>query len=318
MKKVPPARVLSELVPPNPSHSFFENWQTQAFMHNAKECELANAWWLAEASLLAYGEKDFVEERFASSGLTQAGFSVTSFSVLNAQCFIANNDEFILAAFRGTQVDSFWSSIMDIATDLKFVPVADGASGFVHHGFLEAISLVWEQFKAHLTSIISDGKPRTIWLTGHSLGAAMATIAADRLFRIMNLPVQGLYTFGSPRVGNGAFSERLSSQESLGARTFRIVNNADVIATVPPEGIYKHVGAMKLIDEHGVLRSIDNQSKIAGSIAKFDLPASVVKSLRSVTGLGGIIHNIPDFIADHAPIYYPIHMWNNCEDQVAR
>jgi predicted lipase len=68
---------------------------------------------------------------------------------------------------------------------------------------------------------------------GHSLGAALATLAADRL-----PDVQGLYTFGSPRVGDKGF------QAHFRVKAYRLVNGKDIVPTVPGEGPFRHVGEL--------------------------------------------------------------------------
>jgi hypothetical protein len=77
----------------------------------------------------------------------------------------------------------------------------------------------------------------------HSLGAALATLAADRL-----PGVQEVYTFGSPRVGNAAFSRGFTD------RAYREVNDADIVSKLPPGKRYAHVGEKWLIDGSGKLR----------------------------------------------------------------
>lgn len=314
MKKTPPPKTLEDLRPPHRNYHYFQDWQANSFRHDAKSFELVNAWWLADAALLAYGDGVLVFEQFATSGLLEAGFTVESFSEKNVQCFVAHNDNFIFAAFRGTEIDNFWGSVKDIATDSKFVTVPDGAGGLVHHGFNDALELIWEPLKTHLSAITSDGKARTLWLAGHSLGAALATLAADRIIRLMTLEVSGLYTYGSPRVGNGDFKDRLTA-EGLAARTYRIVNNTDVIAKVPPKVVYRHVGALKLIDAKGHLTNVDDESQIADDAAEFDFKESAFETIHSIFSPGGITKNAPDYLADHAPIYYAIHIWNHYETQ---
>ncbi len=82
---------------------------------------------------------------------------------------------------------------------------------------------------------------KPIWLTGHSLGGALATIAAYRLLK-MGMNVHGLYTFGSPRVGNYgfvhdfrvlAFQRGLKGQGNEG-NLQRFMNHNDIVARVPP------------------------------------------------------------------------------------
>ncbi|MCK7478059.1 MAG: lipase family protein [Candidatus Moduliflexus flocculans] len=69
----------------------------------------------------------------------------------------------------------------------------------VHRGFKSALEEVWDDLFPYLKAL--QGRGCRIWMTGHSLGAALATLAADRYGE-----VQGVYTFGSPRVGNGRFN----------------------------------------------------------------------------------------------------------------
>jgi alpha-beta hydrolase superfamily lysophospholipase len=61
-----------------------------------------------------------------------------------------------------------------------------------------------------------------LFLTGHSLGGALATLAASRW------PARACYTFGAPRVGDGAFAR------TLRAPLYRVVNGQDVVPRVPP------------------------------------------------------------------------------------
>src|SRR5262249_54451343 len=89
---------------------------------------------------------------------------------------------------------------------------------------------------------------KPVWLTGHSLGAALATLAAARW--AAGHRVQGLYTFGSPRVGNAAFAATVPGP------CYRFVNNNDVVTRLPPPGLfagYRHVGVLKYIRTDGVI-----------------------------------------------------------------
>src|SRR5262249_14299388 len=75
--------------------------------------------------------------------------------------------------------------------------------------------------------------------TGHSLGAALATLAATR-----RAP-QAVYTFGSPRVGKEAFVRSLMS-----IPIYRVVDDEDVVTRVPPEILgFRHVGEVHTLKE---------------------------------------------------------------------
>jgi len=309
IKPLPP-RTISALAPPNTNYSYFENFQQNAFKPNADSFDLGNAWWLAELSLLAYAHEPFINDTFSSSGLTAAGFGVEVIPKDDIQCCVISNDKSTIVAFRGTQIDNFWGSLANWLTDVRFAPFPDGFGGHVHKGFWDALSGVWSDLANRLGQLQNQaGAARTLWFTGHSLGAAMATLAADRTINELHLQVAGLYTFGSPHVGDDSFRSRFYS-EGLGDKTFRFRNNRDIVTTVPPKFLYPHVGTLKYLDGSGQLQDIDD--------AQLPGPPNVLRVAEQLLAgavpgvLGGHLSlPIPDPIADHAPIYYAIHVWNN-------
>src|SRR5206468_5752984 len=128
---------------------------------------------------------------------SEAGVQMTPFTGpnTNTQGFIFHNNDFIIVSFRGTQIDKIGDFLADLQTDLEFFPDAEPGGGRVHHGFKKAIDDVWEGINQQLSRINQDGRGRKVWFTGHSLGAAISTLAANR-FGSEN--AQGLYTYGSP------------------------------------------------------------------------------------------------------------------------
>ena len=84
-----------------------------------------------------------------------------------------------------------------------------------------------------------------IYIAGHSLGGALATISALHIARILEItqinqdsgPRVFLYTFASPRVGNSAFAKECSQK----LKSYRISNSADIVPSVPP-GTFRVVG----------------------------------------------------------------------------
>ncbi|MCX5893209.1 MAG: lipase family protein, partial [Deltaproteobacteria bacterium] len=91
----------------------------------------------------------------------------------------------------------------------------------MHRGFQAALDEVWERLHDYLEG--KENARRTVWFTGHSLGAALATLAASRYGK-----VRGLYTFGSPRVGD------LDFKQAFLVPTYRFVNHDDLVTRVPP------------------------------------------------------------------------------------
>ena len=107
--------------------------------------------------------------------------------------FLAKNNEFAVLAFRGTgQING-----RDINTDggARISVVGQG----VHAGFKSAYESVAKDIEKSLISL--SGLP--LYITGHSLGAALATVATQLLERnqYIRKTIAACYTFGSPRVG---------------------------------------------------------------------------------------------------------------------
>ena len=226
------------------------------FRSQATSFSLINAWWLAEASTLVYADEDFVRARFSKAGLPQVRF----FDKQSTQCFVANNDQFAIVAFRGSEIwkkkGKFdWDKVIaDLKADVDIRLTDWPQGGKVHRGFKEALEEVWVDLLPYIRQLDQQGMQ--IWMTGHSLGAALATLCAGRYGN-----VQAVYTFGSPRVGNDVFKEKFD------VNTYRIVNNDDIVARVPPPGAYVHVGELKFIDSDGTIRDHMIEKELSGQKA---------------------------------------------------
>jgi len=143
----------------------------------------------------------------------------------------------ILAAFRGT------ADLRNWLTDLDCKLVRENGCG-IHAGFAEALESVREKTLAGIfqAAHACKGRPR-LWLTGHSLGGALAMLFAWGVAeRYRRQPFSGVYTFGQPRVGNAVFRARYEASGLLG-QTFRVVHSADIVPHVPfLPGCYRHAG----------------------------------------------------------------------------
>ena len=158
--------------------------------------------------------------------------------------FNGGND--ILVAFRGTVFDD----LSNWLTDDCVVQKRDSAyPGMVHTGFAQTMYSIWPLINAKLPTPVAG---RRVWVTGHSLGAAMATLAALRI-EAAGFNAISLYTYGSPRVGNPDFYQAYSVPH------YRFVNNCDIVPHVPLEGMligvrpytYMHVGTLEYLDRNG-------------------------------------------------------------------
>lgn len=148
-----------------------------------------------------------------------------------AQAFSIVREGALVFVFRGTE------SFQDVITDLNVrrVPYLTKPM-LVHAGFLEQ----FESLKLALVKTIEkySGKVEKILCIGHSLGGALATLASGHFGSIYNgkLPVT-CHTFGSPRVGNAAYSEWFSKQVAL---NIRIMNQMDPVSQMPISYRFQH------------------------------------------------------------------------------
>jgi len=195
-------------------------------------------WKMAKCSEAAYLSGKEAKASFKSMGFSRHKY----FDKGGAQAHAAYNDEYFILAFRGTEVKS-WS---DIKADLNVDSVeAKHAFGKVHKGFEKEVDKLWIDIRDY---VIKQLKGRKLVITGHSLGAAMATIVAARL-KTTGWEIDGLYTYGSPRVGNESFKKRLVVPH------YRFVNNSDDVTKMPfYHWGYRHHGELRYIDSKGIVK----------------------------------------------------------------
>jgi len=244
-----------------------------------------NAWWLADAALLSYWDANVATTRFRE----QAGLESEFFTNGGTQAYVAWNDSAVIVAFRGTQPNQQ----ADIWSDVDFVPTAWANGGKVHEGFAAALDAVWTAIAARLQAL--DG--RTVWFAGHSLGAAVATLAADRFG-----PAASAYTLGSPRVGDPEFVAGFNERHAR--RSFRYVNHHDVVTHVPPSRWgFGHVDSEQHFDADGRTGGVSLRGADVLEAAARHL-AEQVDLIVSGSSL------VPPSVIDHTPRRYSTLVWN--------
>ncbi len=202
----------------------------------------ANALLLAKAASMAYRPPDVIQPEVTKWGLSQFVFIDRK----GTQVFLAGNRDMIIVSFRGTEPHK----LQDWMTDIQFRKQR-GPYGKVHRGFLRAFQSVWPEIRTTLRKWQTSAQ--SLWFTGHSLGAALATLGVATLGEEAQ-PVHGLYTFGQPRVGGKTFARNFNLD--FKTRTFRFVNNNDVVTRVPTRKMrYRHVGQVLVFDAMGTLQS---------------------------------------------------------------
>jgi triacylglycerol lipase len=196
---------------------------------------------LAKASSYAYLTKNEADPKFYKMGYPNVKYYDNS----GAQAYVVWNEDNVIVVFRGTQPDQF----NDIKADLNVWPKKSLLAGRVHLGFEKEVSKLWELVKHQVLDVRFNQtlqKNRKLFVTGHSLGGAMATIVAGRL-----PSVTCLCTFGSPKVGNREYCKSNITNH------IRFVNNNDIVPSVPPAIFtYKHHGELCYINFYGNVRKL--------------------------------------------------------------
>ncbi|RAW27126.1 hypothetical protein PC110_g16484 [Phytophthora cactorum] len=134
----------------------------------------------------------------------------------------------LVVAFRGSMDVTNW---LDNLTFLKRRAYAQFPGVMVHQGFYWAYRSVASQVLDTLHKLRKEHPHASLMVTGHSLGGAVAAICAFELEYIEKIPVDALYTFGKPRVGNTNFSARL---RNASMEVYRVTHFQDIVPHLPP------------------------------------------------------------------------------------
>ncbi len=213
-----------------------------------------NAVCLLRASILAYRNEEYILRE-----LKRVSENVRFFEnkKTHTQAFAISIDGAIVVAFRGTETSVFANLIGDLLTDVN-IKTTDFKIGKVHSGFLKSLNSVWNEIASFIQEN-NDGEKK-IWFCGHSLGGALATLAAAQfVFESDNANEQvgGLFTIGQPRTGNKDFVEEFNKR--MGNRTVRIAKNNDPVTMLPFGMGYRHINGLRYIQRDGTYRHISTK-----------------------------------------------------------
>jgi triacylglycerol lipase len=217
----------------------------------------------ARLSNLAYEKPSDAQKLFKKAGFDQSVF----YSNDGSNAYVIETKDDIVVVCRGTEVKE-WD---DIKADLSIalVPSRTG-NGRVHRGFRTYTDKVWEPIKSHL----KQSRDKMMWFTGHSLGAAMATLMVRRciLDKDLSTPV-ALFTYGSPRVGDRTYIDEFNHLITH----HRWVNDGDIVTKSPLPPLYYHCGVMHHIDKSGKV-TVNFDRKISWSrVLSLLLPHGLIK-----------------------------------------
>ena len=169
------------------------SWKTAIFM-----AKLAKHAYNSQAAFKKTVKKDWKIKMFSHGG---------------TECYVLSCPKNYIVVFRGTEPTS-WE---DIKADVQFRKV-----GGIHRGFKAALDDIWDNLYAHYEK---NATGKQLLVTGHSLGAALATLYSHRICDSNS----ACYTFGSPRVGTPKQTKKMVFS------AYRFRNNNDIVTKVPPE-----------------------------------------------------------------------------------
>ncbi|HWO98691.1 MAG TPA: lipase family protein [Bacillus sp. (in: firmicutes)] len=201
------------------------------------------ALFLAQCSQLAYKQAEqngffMVPESFQ----LVHSFKARSFHVEEWFGFIIESPLAIVVAFRGTQSDTDW--ISDLRYGQVPYPYVKNA-GKVHSGFMD----VYKSCRGELMNVLKNLSPsKPIFITGHSLGGALATLhALDTAVNLEGDRSIVMVNFGSPRVGDPDFVYQYKQYLPY---SIRYVNSVDLVPFVPLRKIYSPIHKTHFVYRH--------------------------------------------------------------------
>jgi triacylglycerol lipase len=181
-------------------------------------------------------------ETFRKLGLVESAALIDR-EVGTAGFAVAGSD-LIIVVFRGTEDDLDWTTNMQLA----WVALEGGTR--VHTGFFQAYWPIREALFAAIEKLLK-AKPRPVYVTGHSLGGALALMATAELANHRDQEVRdsiaACYTFGCPRAGDASFDQYVK------VPLYRVTNGVDLVPAIPPALLgYRHVGDTRYFGRPGL------------------------------------------------------------------
>jgi hypothetical protein len=224
---------------------------------------------LAVAAGYAYSDGQTLTEMMTRLGMEKSTCLTVSFR--NDPMFVAStahviqseDGRVVVIAFRGTEPVNLINWLTDIDTAQHKVRLDEDAPIDVHPGFYRNVRAIRYKLREALLLALA-GKPvdgdvdtptdrapmEALYLTGHSLGGAMAALLAllvrrdDQDEALFGEALAAVYTYGQPMVGSPALAATCDADPRLGGRLFRYVYEGDPIPAMPSRdtGRWGHFG----------------------------------------------------------------------------
>lgn len=193
---------------------------------------------LARMSEISYLSPVFAEKEFRSLGFTSC-VPVVDSSMIG---YVVSSDDVTVIVFRGTDFNEFQDWLANIQRS-----ATQTAHGAVHSGFHSA----YQNLRDQIREILGSTSPKHLWITGHSLGGALALLCANDFVDDGKMSIDGVMTFGQPLMVSSQLAKYLN--EKLASKYVRFVNHEDIVARIDPS--YVACGSLVWFRDDGVFRS---------------------------------------------------------------
>ncbi|WP_394830180.1 lipase family protein [Pendulispora rubella] len=266
---------------------------------------------LADISSWAYSDCQILIDELRHRGIVGPGTTCKQVSVANHPMLVVSTAFFIrsgnvgVIAFRGTEP----ANAINFLTDANCRMVDFLAMGHVHGGFVRNVRAVWSELADDVQKAIDDPSEskrlKALYITGHSLGGAMAIVAAALIFGrpiyVKWRPlVRGIYTYGQPMVGDKEFAKTCSRFDKM---VFRHVYGNDLVTRLPSVilGNFEHFG----YEFHGGEDGWTPRSKLSQQVvsAAVSIPVGLAAWVFEQIP---VLHRVrlPYSVGDHSPVSY--------------
>ncbi len=210
---------------------------------------------LAKFSEIAYSNPLEASKQFQSLGFNSC-MPVIDGSMAG---YVVSADDVTVVAFRGTD----FNEMSDWFTNFQR-KAASTPHGGAHGGFYTA----YQKLRGQVREIVSSQKPKHLWVTGHSLGGALALLCAADFAEEAKQPLDGVMTFGQPLMVKTELAEYLN--EVLNGKYVRFVNRDDIVARIDPG--YSACGSLVWFTAEKVYRSEPHRKITAAAAGNADAP----------------------------------------------
>ncbi len=231
------------------------------------------AYLLAIVSTWAYSDGQTLSNElryygFPSNTVTSIAIENEALGLVSTAFFIRSHDGRAgILAFRGTEPTRLMNWVGDADAKLR-----EFFHGKVHRGFHTGVEALWGEIDQAISVALEgtdtngngsdpDGRGplEVLYITGHSLGGALALLAAARIFATdekryapWRKILRGVYTYGQPMVGNQEFVDYYEASP-LGRMLYRHIYRRDIVPRLPSKtmGDFAHVGQEWLVKTLG-------------------------------------------------------------------